>query len=164
MGTIYATDVEKKFFDTFKLSKPVMKLWSYEGYYEDYDWVSRFEDCSALLKRNKYTIEEFNDIIQKAKAEEKEKGSDLYDYRISSVRTDVGMVEYACMMYPCVTDKTLLELICIAHSNPVITFVSRNVKDLKQEVLEVLTNWSENKEIKKGIKKVFKRLENSEND
>ena len=159
MGTIHATEIEKKFFDTYKLSKPIMKVWSYEGYYEDYDWVSRFEDCSDILKRNKYTIEEFNEIIQKAKAEEKEKGSDLYDYRISAVRTDVGMVEYACMMYPCITDKILLNLICIAHSSPVITFVSRNVNDLKQEVLEVLTDHSNSKVVKTEIKKLFKKLE-----
>ena len=159
MGTIYATETEKKFFDTFKLGKPVVKLWSYEGYYEDYDWTSRFEDCSDILKRNKYTIEELNSIIQKVKAEEKEKGSDLYDYRISSVRTDIGMAEYACMMYPCITDKILLKLICIAHSNPVITFVSRNVEDLKQEVLAVLTNWSNNKVMKAEIKKLFKKSE-----
>ena len=159
MGTIYATDVEKKFFDTFKLSKPVMKLWSYEGYYEDYDWVSSFEDCSDILKRNKYTIEELNNIIQKAKAEEKEKGSDLYDYRISSVRTDIGMAEYACMMYPCITDEILLKLICIAHSSPVITFVSRNVEDLKQEVLAVLTEHSKSNTIRSEINKLFKKLE-----
>lgn len=159
MGTIHATEIEKKFFDIYKLSKPVMKVWSYEGYYEDFSWESRFEDCSDILKRNKYTIEEFNDIIQNAKAEEKEKGSDLYDYRTSSVQTNAGRLEYACMMYPCITDKVLLELICIAHSNPVITFVSRNVKDLKEEVLGVLTEYSKNKVIKSEIKKLFKKLE-----
>lgn len=159
MGTRHTTEIEKKFFETFNLGKPMMKLWSYEGYYEDFSWESRFESCSAILKRNNYTIEEFDNIIQKVKNEEKAKNSDLYKRNLDAVRTDVGLVEYACMMYPCISDHKLLELICAAHSSPVITFVSRNVKDLKQEVLAVLTNRSKSKIIRSEVRKVFKKSE-----
>ena len=53
--------------------------------------------------------------------------------------------------YPEITDHILLELICIAHTSPVITFVSRDVKSLKEEVLMVLCNWVNNRNIKQQV-------------
>ena len=57
--------------------------------------------------------------------------------------------------YPEITDRILLELICIAHTSPVITFVSRDVKSLKEEVLMVLCNWVNNKSIKHQVCTLF---------
>ena len=57
--------------------------------------------------------------------------------------------------YPEITDSILLELICIAHTSPVITFVSRDVKSLKEEVLMVLCNWVNNKNIKQQVRALF---------
>ena len=57
--------------------------------------------------------------------------------------------------YPEITDHILLELICIAHTSPVITFVSRDVKSLKEEVLMVLCNWVNNRSIKQQVQTLF---------
>ena len=57
--------------------------------------------------------------------------------------------------YPEITDRILLELICIAHTSPVITFVSRDVKSLKEEVLMVLCNWVNNRSIKQQVQALF---------
>lgn len=57
--------------------------------------------------------------------------------------------------YPEITNHTLLELICIAHTSPVITFVSRDVKSLKEEVLMVLCNWVNNRSIKQQVQALF---------
>ena len=57
--------------------------------------------------------------------------------------------------YPEITDRILLELICIAHTSPVITFVSRDVKSLKEEVLMVLCNWVNNRNIKQQVRTLF---------
>lgn len=57
--------------------------------------------------------------------------------------------------YPEITDHILLELICIAHTSPVITFVSRDVKSLKEEVLMVLCNWVNNRNIKQQVQALF---------
>ena len=58
-------------------------------------------------------------------------------------------------VYPEITDRILLELICIAHTSPVITFVSRDVKSLKEEVLMVLCNWVNNRNIKQQVRTLF---------
>ena len=58
-------------------------------------------------------------------------------------------------VYPQITDRILLNLICIAHTSPVITFVSRDVKSLKEEVLMVLCNWVNNRNIKHQVCTLF---------
>ena len=62
---------------------------------------------------------------------------------------------YQREVYPQITDRILLELICIAHTLPVITFVSRDVKSLKEEVLMVLCNWVNNRSIKQQVQTLF---------
>ena len=57
--------------------------------------------------------------------------------------------------YPEITDRILLELICIAHTSSVITFVSRDVKSLKEEVLMILCNWVNNRNIKQQVQALF---------
>ncbi len=59
------------------------------------------------------------------------------------------------LCYPQITDRILLELICIAHTSPVITFCSRNVVNLKEEVLNVLCNWVEEHNIKHQVRTLF---------
>ena len=58
-------------------------------------------------------------------------------------------------VYPQITDHILLELLCIAHTSPVITFVSRDVKSLKEEVLMVLCNWVNSRDIKQQVRTLF---------
>lgn len=58
--------------------------------------------------------------------------------------------------YPPITDRILLELICIAHTSPVITFVSRDVERLKEEVLLVLCNYVGCRNIKEQVHTLFK--------
>lgn len=61
--------------------------------------------------------------------------------------------------YPQITDRILLALICIAHTSPVITFCSRNVVNLKDEVLNVLCNWVDKHNIKQQVQELFKECE-----
>lgn len=58
-------------------------------------------------------------------------------------------------VYPKISDHVLLELICIAHTSPVITFVSRDVKSLKEEVLMVLYDWVNSRNIKHQVQALF---------
>ena len=58
--------------------------------------------------------------------------------------------------YPKITDHMLLELICIAHTSPVITFTSRDIKELKNEVLLVLCNLVNHRDIKQQVQSLFK--------
>lgn len=64
---------------------------------------------------------------------------------------------YQREVYPAISDRILLELICIAHTSPVITFVSRDVKSLKEEVLMVLCNWVNCRDIKNQVQALFKK-------
>ena len=57
--------------------------------------------------------------------------------------------------YPRITPEILLELICIAHTSPVITFCSRNVVNLKNEVLNVLCNYIDSRDIKHQVRTLF---------
>ena len=59
------------------------------------------------------------------------------------------------VIYPQITDRILLELICIAHTSPVITFCSRNVVNLKNEVLNVLCNYIDSRDIKHQVRTLF---------
>lgn len=58
--------------------------------------------------------------------------------------------------YPPITDHVLLELICIAHTSPVITFTSIDIKNLKEEVLLVLCNCINHRDIKQQVQALFK--------
>lgn len=128
---------EKTFFDTFGIGKPKLKVWRYSGYYEDYSWDSELIDCAELLERNNWTIEELNERIQTSKQEEKEKNSELYDYRFDSIETEFGKTTKAFVEYPKITDHILLELICIANREDVyIELVGTDVETMKNNLLE----------------------------
>ena len=109
--------VIKSFFNAFRIGKPMLKVWRYSGYYEDYSWDSELIDCSEVLKRNNWTIEELDKLIQTSKQEEKEKNSELYDYRFDSIETEFGKTTSALVEYPSVTNTTLMELMGILTRN-----------------------------------------------
>ena len=154
------TELEKEFFDSYDLGKPVVTLWSYEGYYEDFSWEYRYEDCSKILKSEGVTLEQFNDRIQKMKEDEKQLKDGTYDRGTDSIRTsDLGRVSGAFMNYPSITDNKLLKLICVLHNNPVITLVSRDVKALKEEVLHIFITHKDSRVFRKEVKKVFKNYD-----
>ena len=69
-------------------------------------------------------------------------------------------LDYHIDEYPEITDHILLELICIAHTSPVITFVSRDVEKLKEEVLTVLCHYVNYRDIKNQVQTIFKRCNN----
>lgn len=131
------SEIEKQFFDTFGIGKPKLKVWRYSGYYEDYSWDSELIDCAELLERNNWTIEELDERIQTSKQEEKEKNSELYDYRFDSVETEFGKTTKAFVEYPQITDRRLLELICIAnHEDVYIELEGTDVETMKNNLLE----------------------------
>lgn len=135
--TSMTNELEKTFFDTFGIGKPKLKVWRYSGYYEDYSWDSELIDCAELLERNNWTIEELNERIQTSKQEEKEKNSELYDYRFDSIETEFGKTTKAFVEYPKITDRILLELICIANREDVyIELVGTDVETMKNNLLE----------------------------
>ena len=59
-------------------------------------------------------------------------------------------------IYPEITDRILLELICIANTSPFTTFGSRDIKNLKEEVLLVLCDCINYKDIKHQVRALFK--------
>ena len=159
-------ELEKQFFDTFGIGKPKLKVWRYSGYYEDYSWDSELIDCAELLERNNLTIEELDERIQTSKQEEKEKNSELYDYRFDSVETEFGKTTKAFVDYPQITDSILLELIGIlsewrqyCDSDYIIKAI--NIDTLKENTLKdclYMSNWYEFKKCGKDIKHQVRTL------
>ena len=153
--------LEKEFFDAYGIGKPVIKKWSYEGYYEDYSWCSRLENCSKILERNNWTIEDLDKKIQEIKDEayekyKKDEDDDTYDRYTDSVMTrDLGRISGAFMQYPRITDAMYLRLICLLHEKPVITLVQRNIKKLKAEVLHIFITWKEDEQFQRSVKSLF---------
>ncbi len=70
---------------------------------------------------------------------------------------DCKTCEYSVYEYPEITDRILLELICIAMG--IIDFGSSNVEGLKEVVLTVLVEYTDEEEIeeiKQQIQSLFK--------
>lgn len=155
--------LEKEFFDAYGIGKPVIKKWSYEGYYEDYSWCSRLEDCSKILERNNWTIKELDEKIQEIKNEayekyKKDEDDNSYDRYTDSVMTrDLGRVSCAFMQYPQITDPMYLRLICLLNEKKIITLVSINVKKLKAEILHILITWKDDEKFQRSIKSLFSK-------
>lgn len=88
-------------------------------------------------------------------------------YSTGEIAKDTPINERDCVnctnpdkeVYPSITDNILLKLICIAHTSPVITFTSRDIKELKNEVLLVLCNWVNHRDIKQQVQELFKETE-----
>ena len=125
-------EVEKQFFDTYGI-EPHVRHWQQYNYAQVENGLKLFPERQKLADEGyikitckKLTPTEFNDCVY--------------------------WEEYH---YPQITDSILLELICIAHTSPVITFVSRDVKSLKEEVLMVLCNWVNNRNIKQQVQVLF---------
>ena len=126
-------EVEKQFFDTFGI-EPHIRHWQQYNYAQVENGLKLFPERQKLADEGyikitckKLNPTEFNDCVY--------------------------WEEYH---YTQITDHILLELICIAHTSPVITFVSRDVKSLKEEVLMVLCNWVNNRNIKQQVQAIFK--------
>ncbi len=125
-------EVEKQFFDTFGI-EPHIRHWQQYNYAQVENGLKLFPERQKLADEGyikitckKLNPTEFNDCVY--------------------------WEEYH---YPQITDHILLELICIAHTSPVITFVARDVKSLKEEVLMVLCNWVNNRNIKQQVQTLF---------
>ena len=146
-------ELEKQFFDTFWIGKPKLKVWRYSGYYEDYSWDSELIDCAELLERNNWTIEELDERIQTSKQEEKEKNSELYDYRFDSVETEFGKTTKAFVEYPQITDRILLELILIYSQISNLPICYDTVESFKEGVLECFIENSE--DFKNKVRTLF---------
>ena len=125
-------EVEKQFFDTFGI-EPHIRHWQQYNYAQVENGLKLFPERQKLADEGyikitckKLNPTEFNDCVY--------------------------WEEYH---YPQITDSILMELICIAHTSPVITFVARDVKSLKEEVLMVLCNWVNNRNIKQQVQALF---------
>lgn len=176
MKSFESTEIEEKFFRVVGLAEPVVKKWYYEGYYEDFSWNFRYENCSKILEKNNFTLEEYNNKIQKAKEKakklDKKNKSEIYNYFTDSVDTPTGRISRACWMYPFITNKILLELICLLSSKvyQVIKLSVYNVDELKefilQEFIDVLnskyTKETKKKKIVQRIRSIFEKEEREE--
>lgn len=176
MKSFESTEIEEKFFRVVGLAEPVVKKWYYEGYYEDFSWNFRYENCSKILEKNNFTLEEYNNKIQKAKEKakklDKKNKSEIYHYLTDSVDTPTGRISRACWMYPFITNKILLELICLLSSKvyQVIKLSVYNVDELKefilQEFIDVLnskyTKETKKKKIVQRIRSIFEKEEREE--
>ena len=63
------------------------------------------------------------------------------------------------VVYPEITDRKLLEMICILNSTNGINFTayeSKNISDLKKEILNECMDISDEKELKAKIQQLFK--------
>ena len=125
-------ETEKQFFDTFGI-EPHIRHWQQYNYAQVENGLKLFPERQKLADEGyikitckKLNPTEFNDCVY--------------------------WEEYHYLQ---ITDSILLELICIAHTSPVITFVSRDVKSLKEEVLMVLCNWVNNRNIKQQVQALF---------
>ena len=164
-----------------QVSKPVIKKWYYDGYYEDFSWQSSEEDCTKLLKYFDNSVDKLNDRIQQMKKEENTK----YDRYTDSVDTEFGRIEKAYINYPPFTAKKQLELIkwlmrkkqtiqielrlhendyCISHiteceHNDAVEYVETGRKNTFDEALADLINelWQDlTEEEKQQVKGILK--------
>ena len=125
-------EVEKQFFDTFGI-EPHIRHW------QQYNYAQVENGLKLFPERQKFADEGYIKITCK-----------------KLIPTEFNdCVYWEEYHYPQITDRILLELICIAHTSPVITFVSRDVKSLKEEVLIVLCNWVNNRNIKQQVQALF---------
>ena len=124
--------IKEEFFKAFNLGKPVMRKWYYDGYYEDFSWESdEVVVPTILLKEYDNSVEKLNDRIQDLKIDDTK-----YKREIDAVETEFGKVSEAYMKYPLITDRNILQLICILND---VTFPSIDgctVEELFNNVLK----------------------------
>ena len=156
---------EKEFFDTFNIGEPVIKKWYYDGYYEDFYWQDRLENCTKILEHYKLSIDEFNTKLQETKEKAKTLKEDIYDSYTDSINTQWGRMSKAFMNYPEISNKMYLELICALNENTSCIYNSHKVKDLKEEILKkcieelTYTDGTKNTNLYNSVKEVFKEKE-----
>ena len=124
--------IKEEFFKAFNIGKPVMRKWYYDGYYEDFSW--EYEDViipSALLEEYDNSVEKLNDRIQELKMDDTK-----YKREIDAVDTEYGKVSCAYMKYPRITDRNILQLMCILNDVTFATFYGCTVEELSNNILK----------------------------
>lgn len=76
-------------------------------------------------------------------------------HKMLNPRPENDCVYWGEYHYPQITDRVLLELICIYNTSPVVTSVSRDVEKLKEEVLMGLCHWVNFRDIKHQVRTLF---------
>lgn len=124
--------ITEEFFKAFNIGKPVMRKWYYDGYYEDFSW--EYDDViipSSLLEEYDNSVEKLNNRIQELKHDDTK-----YKREIDAVDTEYGKVSCAYMKYPSITDRNILQLMCILND---VTFPSIDgctVTELSNNILK----------------------------
>ena len=57
--------------------------------------------------------------------------------------------------YPQITDRILLELICILHTTNIVQLCTTNIEDLKEEILITVCFWVDKLDIKHQVRTLF---------
>lgn len=121
----------EEFFDTFKLGNPVMLHWYYDGYYEDFSWESNEVSIPPILLEEYGSVEKLNNRIQ----ELKQRDDSNYKREIDAVDTEYGKISGAYIKYPSLTNKMLLELICL-YSQWCVLGKYNSIAELKESILK----------------------------
>lgn len=147
------TEIEKRFFECFGIGEPVVRKWCYDGYYEDYYWNDYLENCEEILKSNNLTVEEFNKRIQDSKTKAwKLKEEDVYDRSTDSIKTQFGQISEAFMSYPKISDRKLLELLCVYNefqNSYELLFIPDSITELKDSLLRIMVDSVKNEQVNK---------------
>ena len=127
-------EIEKQFFDTFGIECNI-------SYHQQFNCAQIPRGLEVYKEREKLEKEGIIKIW----------------HRMLNPRPANDCIYWGEYHYPEITDRILLKLICIAHTSPVITFVSTDVEKLKEEVLIVLCNWGNCRDIKNQVQALFKK-------
>ena len=146
------SEIEKQFFECFGIGEPVIRKWQYEGFYEDYYWNDYLENCEEILKSNNLTVEEFNKRIQNSKTKAWKLEEDVYDRFTDSIRTQFGQISEAFMSYPKISDRELLELLCVYNefqNSYELLFIPSSITELKNSLLRIMVDSVKNEQANK---------------
>ena len=127
-------EIEKQFFDTFGIECNI-------SYHQQFNYAQIPRGLEVYKEREKL---------------EKEGVIKIW-HKMLTPRPANDCIYWGEYHYPEINDRILLKLICIAHTSPAITFVSRDVENLKEEVLTVLCNWVDCRDIKNQVQALFKK-------
>ena len=127
-------EIEKQFFDTFGIECNI-------SYHQQFNCAQIPRGLEVYKEREKLEKEGIIKIW----------------HRMLNPRPANDCIYWGEYHYPEINDRILLKLICIAHTSPVITFVSRDVEKLNEEVLAVLCHYVNYRDIKNQVQTIFKR-------
>lgn len=150
--------LEEEFFNTFNLGTPVITKWYYEGYYEDYDWNKKEEDCSDILKKYKITVEDLNEKIQSVKQKARDNKLDAYKARLDAVSTTFGLTSGSYMKYPELTTDSLLNLIYLLNKKGELILPRYKSKNhFNDGILKRCIKLRNNNMFRKEVREIFKK-------